>query len=160
MAFLESRREGDTLELKLRGAWRASAIDAIRREFRAISLDGIQEVRITQAGVERLDMAGAWALDDLTRMLAGKGIGVMFTDEKLGTLLLVRSALHATGDERPAALRGEVNFSIVERLGKNTIERIQGVRDGLDFVGQNTMVMLRALTRWRRLRPISIARHV
>lgn len=160
MAFLESRREGETLELDLRGSWRASAIDAIREEFGAISLDGIREVRITQAGVERLDMAGAWVLDDLTRMLAVKGIGVMFTDEKLGALLLVRTALHATGEERPAAMRGEVNFSIVERLGRTTVERVQGLRDGLDFVGQNTVALLRVLGNWRRMRPISVARHV
>jgi phospholipid/cholesterol/gamma-HCH transport system permease protein len=160
MAFLESRREGETLELHLRGSWRASAIGAIREEFGAISLDGIREVRITQAGVERLDMAGAWVLDDLTRMLAVKGIGVFFTDEKLGALLLVRTALHATAEERPAAMRGEVNFSIVERLGRTTVERVQGLRDGLDFVGQNTVALLRVLGNWRRMRPISVARHV
>jgi phospholipid/cholesterol/gamma-HCH transport system permease protein len=57
-------------------------------------------------------------------------------------------------------MRGEVNFSIVERLGRTTVERVEGVRDGLAFVGQNTMVMLHALVRWRRLRPISVARHV
>jgi phospholipid/cholesterol/gamma-HCH transport system permease protein len=84
----------------------------------------------------------------------------MFTDEKLGALILVRSALYSTGEERPAAMRGEVNFSIVERLGRTTVERVEGVRDGLAFVGQNTMVMLHALVRWRRLRPISVARHV
>jgi phospholipid/cholesterol/gamma-HCH transport system permease protein len=160
MAFLESRREGETLELQLRGSWRASTIGAIREEFGAISLDGIREVRITQAGVERLDMAGAWVLDDLTRILAVKGIGVFFTDEKLGALLLVRTALHATAEERPAAMRGEVNFSIVERLGRTTVERVQGLRDGLDFVGQNTVALLRVLGNWRRMRPISVARHV
>jgi phospholipid/cholesterol/gamma-HCH transport system permease protein len=160
MAFLESRREGETLELDLRGCWRAPAIGAIRQEFGAISLDGVREVRITQAGVERLDMAGAWVLEDLTRMLAVQGIGVMFTDEKLGALMLVRSALYSTGEERPAAMRGDVNFSIVERLGRTTVERVQGVRDGLDFVGQNTMALLRVLGNWRRMRPISVARHV
>src|SRR5690606_10626269 len=48
----------------------------------------------------------------------------------------------------------------VERLGKTAVERLEGVRDGLTFIGHATVVMLRALGHWRSLRPISVARHI
>src|SRR5690606_32597016 len=75
-------------------------------------------------------------------------------------LLLVRSALHAEAKDKPNALRGEVNFSIVERLGRTTVERVADLRNGLDFLGHTTAVFGRALIHWRSLRPISIARHI
>jgi phospholipid/cholesterol/gamma-HCH transport system permease protein len=160
MAFIESRRDESNLELALRGEWRAEAIDSIRRELRGLELDGVREARITTRGVERLDVAGAWVLDDLTRVLAGQGVAVHFAEEEPSLLLLVRTALNAEAKDRPAALRGEVNFNIVERLGRTTVERIEGVKDGLSFVGHATTVLARALLSWRSLRPISIARHI
>ncbi len=160
MAFLEGRRNETTLELALRGEWRAQALDAIHSEVLALDLEGVREARISSAGVERLDLAGAWALDDLTRILAGRGIGVAFAEPEPSTLVLVRTALHAGADEKPPGLRAEVNFSIVESLGKSTVERVQGLRDGLDFVGHAATEFFGALVRWRSLRPISVARHI
>ncbi len=40
------------------------------------------------------------------------------------------------------------------------MERVREAREGLTFVGRTTVVFLKALAHWRRLRPISIARHV
>lgn len=160
MAFIESRRNGTTLELALRGSWRADAIDSIRREAAALDVEGATEARVTASSAERLDLAGAWALDDLTRVLIGRGVAVTFADDEPSMLVLVRTALHAEAKDKPGALRGEVNFNIVERLGKTAVERLEGVRDGLTFIGHATVVMLRALGHWRSLRPISVARHI
>jgi phospholipid/cholesterol/gamma-HCH transport system permease protein len=160
MAFLESRRNGTLLELSLRGEWRSAAIAPIRAELAALELDGILEARVSTSGAQRLDLAGAWALDDLTRVLAGRGVAVQFVEGEPGTLQLVRSALHADTEGKPAALRGEVNFSIVEELGRSTVERVQDLREGLAFIGHTAMVVLRSFTRLRSLRPISVTRHV
>ncbi len=160
MAFIESRRNANTLELALRGEWRAQALDSIRREIAGLDLDGIDEARIDAGSAERMDVAGAWVLDDLTRVLAGRGVAVTFTGDEPSLLLLVRRALHAEARDKPAALRGEVNFSIVERLGRTAVERLEDMRKGLAFVGHATVVMLRALVHWRSLRPTSVTRHV
>jgi len=94
-------------------------------------------------------------------VLAGRGIAVQFAEPEPSTLLLVRSALYADSeDKKPAALRGDVNFGVVELLGKSALERLRGLRDGLDFLGHNATVMGRALLSFRALRPISVARHV
>jgi phospholipid/cholesterol/gamma-HCH transport system permease protein len=160
MAFLESRRESSQLDLTLHGAWGAPAIAAVRAEAAALDVAGVAEVVITTGGAESLDLAGAWALDDLTRQLAARGVAVRFADVEPQPLQLVRTVLHADPAARPAALREEVQFNPVEKLGRTTLERLHEARDGLTFVGRATMVFIHALVHWRRLRPISIARHV
>lgn len=160
MAFLESRHEGSRLELTLRGAWGAHGIAAIRAEIAALEPVGMVEAEITAGGVESLDLAGAWALDDLTRRLAAQGVAVSFTDGEPHTLQLVRSALHADPAARPAALRQVTSSNPVEFIGRSALERLQDVRDGLVFIGRAALIFLNGLSRWRRLRPISVARHV
>jgi phospholipid/cholesterol/gamma-HCH transport system permease protein len=160
MTFLASQRDGSKLQLTLHGAWGARSITAVRTEVAALDLTGVHEVGIVAGGVEALDLAGAWALDDLTLRLAARGVAVHFSDGEPHALQLVRSALHGDPAARPAALR-QVTFSNpVEYLGRTALERLQEVRDGLGFIGRATLVLLTGLTRWRRLRPISVARHV
>lgn len=161
MAYLEGRRQGEVLELKLGGPWRAASIVPIRGEIAALDLAGVREVVIIASGCERLDLAGAWALDDLTRQLAAREVSVRFASGEPAALNLVRSALHAESDSRrPQALREDPFYNIVESIGRTALERWQDVRQGMVFVGHAAVVFVRALGSWRRLRPISIARHV
>jgi phospholipid/cholesterol/gamma-HCH transport system permease protein len=161
MAFLDSRRDGTQLELMLRGSWRAASIAPIRAEFAALDLDGVQEVRIDTDGTERLDLAGAWALDDLTRQMTERQLKVSFTAAEPPALELVRNALHADATVKHRALREEQHFSNpVERLGRSAVERLTDVRAGLEFVGHTTVVMGRAMRHLRALRPTAIVRHV
>jgi phospholipid/cholesterol/gamma-HCH transport system permease protein len=160
MAFLESRRDGSRLELQLRGQWRAASIVPIRAELATLDLGGVQQAVITTGGVERLDLAGAWALEDLTRQLAARDVPFEFADGEPRLLELVRGALRTDPAARPAALREETHANPVERLGRGAVERFNDVRHGLTYVGHATIVLLGASTHWRRLRPISIARHV
>ena len=160
MTFLESRREGPQLELKLRGAWGAAGIPVIRAEAARLDLGDASEVAIVAGTATGMDLAGAWALDDLTRQLAARGVAVRFADSEPQALQLVRIALYADAAARPAALREEVAYTPVEKLGRTALERVQEARAGLTFVGRATVVFLKGLLRWRRLRPISIARHV
>ncbi len=160
MAFLESRRDGERLTLALQGEWRAAFITPILAEIQALDLAGVRETQIDAATVQRLDLAGAWVLDDLTRELAGRSIPVQFTGGEPQVLQLVRSALLADPATRPSALRENTLDNPVERLGRTAMERLAGVRDGLAFVGRAAVVFGRAFTSWRRLRPISVVRHV
>jgi phospholipid/cholesterol/gamma-HCH transport system permease protein len=160
MAFLEGRRNESQLELGLRGAWNAAGIAPIRAEAAALDLTGVDEVIIAAGAAGQLDLAGAWALDDLTRHLSARGVAVRFADGEPHALQLVRSALHADPAARPAALRVPGFSNPVELLGRTALERLQEVRDGLIFIGRATAVFVRALGHWRHLRPISVVRHV
>jgi phospholipid/cholesterol/gamma-HCH transport system permease protein len=159
MELLESRREADVLHLILHGAWNAASIPAIRAARQTLDLAGVRRARITVAA-STLDLAGAWALDALTSELAGREIEVEFTDGEPSLLQVVRYALHADAPGRPVVLRASDYDNPVERLGRTAIERLQEVRDGLRFVGRAAVTFMRAFTSWRRLRPISIVRHV
>ena len=80
MAFLESQREGETLALTLRGEWNAASLGPILQEQAALDLAGVRRARIFTRSAARLDLAGSWALDDLTRRLAGGEVAVEFPD--------------------------------------------------------------------------------
>jgi phospholipid/cholesterol/gamma-HCH transport system permease protein len=160
MAFLESGRDGERLTLTLRGQWRAASIAAIRDEFAQLELAGVSEVDINAAGAARLDLAGAWVLDDLTRALAARSIAVQFAGGEPQALQLVRSALHEDPTARPSALREDRYENPVERLGRTALDRLEELRDGLAFVGHVALVFARGLRHWKRLRLISVARHV
>ena len=159
MAFLESRIEGEKLILSLQGEWRAAAVVAIRGEFRQLALDAVREAQV-DVSAAKLDLAGAWLLDDFTRVLASKSIPVTFAGGEPQAMQLVRSALYSERAAKPPALREDEHDNPVEMLGRTAVERLQDVRAGLDFVGRATVVFLRAFTSWRRLRPISVVRHV
>src|SRR5262245_26080588 len=121
MAFLESRRDGPQLELKLRGAWGAAGIASIRAEVARLDLAGVGEGAIVAGSAEAIGLAGAWALDDLTRQLAARGVAVRFADSEPQALQLVRIALYADAAARPAALREEVAYTPVEKLGRTAL---------------------------------------
>jgi phospholipid/cholesterol/gamma-HCH transport system permease protein len=160
MAFLESRREGDRLKLALQGEWRAASIKAIRTEIQALDLGGVSDAEIDASAAQRLDLAGAWVLDDLTRVLAARSIPAHFNGSEPQALQLVRSALLADPAARPSALREDSHDNPVERLGRTAVERLEEVRDGLAFIGHVAMVVIRSGASWRRLRPVSVVRHV
>jgi phospholipid/cholesterol/gamma-HCH transport system permease protein len=136
-SYFDIRRQGETLELALRG---------------------VRIARIRPVG--RLGPAGAWALDDLTRELTARNIQVEFPDGEPRTLLLVRSALAKDAAELPAVLHAHAWDNPVERLGRTTLERVQELGHGLGFVGRVSLTQIGALRHGRRLRPISIVRHV
>jgi phospholipid/cholesterol/gamma-HCH transport system permease protein len=159
MDLLDSRREADVLHLTLGGDWSAASVTAIRAASHALDFTGIRRVRVTIA-THTFDLAGAWALDALTSELAGKEIEVEFAGGEPPSLQLVRYALHADAQGRPEALRASVYDNPVERLGRTTLERLEEVREGLTFVGRATVTQFAAFRHWRRLRPISVARHV
>ena len=160
MAFLESRREGEILGLTLSGEWTAASLGPILEEQSALDLAGVRRARIYTRGAARLDLAGSWALDDLTRRLAGGEVVVEFPEGEPRSLQLVRHALYADAQTRPAALSEHHDNNPVERLGRTTLERIRDARAGLDFVGNATVTQLKALRHWRHLRLTSVARHV
>ncbi|MEO6080960.1 MAG: ABC transporter permease [Steroidobacteraceae bacterium] len=160
MAFLESRRDGDRLTLALQGEWRAAFVPKILAEIRELDLEGVRETQIDAATAKRLDMAGAWVLDDLTRQLAAKSIPAQFVGGEPQALQLVRSALLDDPTAKPSALRAAEDDSPVEALGRTAVERLKDMREGLAFVGHAAVVFGRIFSSWRRLRPISVVRHV
>jgi len=161
MGFFEARREADRLELALRGIWRAASIASIRAEITALDLSGARAVRIKADGVEDMDLAGAWQLSQFLRRLKEQGVAAEFTGTAPHGLEVVREALEPDAtSRRPTLSLPPQEEGPVEKLGRRVIARLDGVKEGLAFVGEASVRQVRVLHSWHHLRPTSIVRHV
>ena len=62
--YCVARRQGDRIELALRGDWRATTLPAIEPEIAAVDLNGAGRVQIDASGAH-FDLSGAWLLHDI-----------------------------------------------------------------------------------------------
>jgi phospholipid/cholesterol/gamma-HCH transport system permease protein len=145
--------------LTLSGEWRAAQLNAIRAEFGQLDVAGIAELTVDLAGAD-IDLAGAWELDRQLQRLAAGGITPRFAGDEPATLRVVRDALRERREKtRPIDIDDETS-NPVHLLGRTVVERFEYIKAGLAFVGRVVVTGLRASTSLRRLRPISIARHI
>ncbi len=157
--YLSQRRNGDNLEVDLSGSWRGGDLPAIDAEIAEVPLSGISALRIAIPDSVNMDLAGAWRLRDWMEEAGRAGVAVEFEGAKPGQIDLIDATL--TGKVRGTPpTSSESRFEPVSALGRHVTRRWNSLLMALDFIGRVTTTGLRACTSWRRLRPISIARHV
>jgi phospholipid/cholesterol/gamma-HCH transport system permease protein len=156
---LSAQRDGEKLEVELAGSWRGTNLPAVDAEIAALPLAGIRTLRITVPESLELDLAGAWTLRELAKAAEAAGASVEFAGPLPGQLELIDSTLAGKVHATPGS-SSESTFEPVSDLGRIVTRRVQDFRLALDFIGHATLTFLRACTSWRRLRPISIARHI
>jgi len=162
MPHLQAQRRDDDLLLTLDGRWDAAGLREIRREIDQLDLGGVKRVVI--AGDAEVDLSGAWLLHCLRERLAKEQVEVVFEGEVPDALRVVGKALQ----DRRKAPRGqgdapeddESPFQLVTAIGRTTVERLQDMIAGLAFFGRICVSFVRAFCSLRRLRPISVARHI
>ena len=160
MDHVENSRENGRVTLALKGRWVAANIADIQAELVAVDLAGCSALQIDAQRADLLDLAGAWALNDYLGGLEGRDIAVTFAGAPPDALRVVRHAL-ADGDVvHPGDSVEERWANPVSFIGRTALERLGNVTRGLAFVGQVVVTLLRASVSLRRLRPISIVRHV
>ena len=158
--YLNIRRNGDTLEVELAGtlARRRSARHRCRAR-RRMSFADAGTLRII---VPESVATGSGRCLAAARMDEGGGKGRprrrVRGRMQPGQLELIDSTLE--GKRTTPRSSSESEFQPVSRLGRLVLRRWQSVLVALDFLGHTTITWLRACTSWRRLRPISIARHL
>jgi phospholipid/cholesterol/gamma-HCH transport system permease protein len=157
--YLSQRRNGDDLEVELAGSWRGADLPAIDAELAAVDLKGAGSLRVTVPEHHDMDLAGAWRLRDWLEAAEKAGVVVQFSGGKPGQIELIDATL--AGKRRaPPASSSESRFEPVSALGRHAARRWESLLLALGFIGHTTVTWLRAVTSWRRMRPISIARHV
>jgi phospholipid/cholesterol/gamma-HCH transport system permease protein len=157
--FLSQQRDGDTLEVELAGSWRGSELPAIDAEIAALPLAGVRTLSINVPEGLQMDLAGAWRLRDWLETAGKSGVSVRFAAHKPSQVELIDATLAGKVHAQPPT-SSESRFEPVSALGRQVTRRWESLKVALDFVGRTTMTWLRACTSWRRLRPVSIARHV
>ena len=146
--YLQTRRDGDTLEAELAGSWRGADLPAIDAELAALPLDGIGTLRISVPDSLELDLAGAWRLREWIKAAREQGIDSEFAGEEPGQLALINATLEGKVHAEPAS-SSEPAFQPVSSLGRQVTRRWESVKLALEFLGHTTITWMRAVTSWR-----------
>jgi phospholipid/cholesterol/gamma-HCH transport system permease protein len=157
---LTAHRSDDELHLVLAGEWRVSHITEMDRDFAAIDLAGVRRVRVDTRELAVLDFSAAWRLRDFLERVRQLDGQVRFEGPEPEQLRLITDCLVKEPYRPPVTVRDEAGIEPVEALGRQVVRRWRDVQAALDFAGRVAVSALRALANPRRLRPISIARHV
>jgi phospholipid/cholesterol/gamma-HCH transport system permease protein len=163
--FVEVARTGTQVALELTGEWRALQIADIERALGAIDLPAGSTVRVGTRGLTALDLTGAWALREFLRRARGGGIEVSFSGAPPDQLRLLDETLASADAEAAAAAAAAAavppgHDPVLTAIGRYAVRAGADMVEGLAFLGRASVTFLRGLTNLRRLRPISIARHV
>src|SRR5882757_11525402 len=150
--MLEIRRSDQGLELELTGEWRALQFGAL------------------DAALTTLDLSGAWRLHQFIKCTEAVGVEVTFKGEPPDQLRLVDQTLKGQipvcTQQRPRvplSLVDEIELPALRSLtllGQHAVLYARDLVSDLAFLGRMSVTAVRAITSWKRLRPISIARHV
>ncbi|HEY0341194.1 MAG TPA: ABC transporter permease [Steroidobacteraceae bacterium] len=169
-AVLEVRRSDEGLELELTGEWRALRFGELDAALTTLDLGGARRVEISTSRVEVLDLSGAWRLHEFVKCTEAAGVEVTFKGAPPDQLRLVDETLKGQipicSQQRP-----RVSLSLIDEfelpalrsltlLGQHAVLYVRDLVSDLAFLGRTSTTAVRAITSWKRLRPISIARHV
>jgi phospholipid/cholesterol/gamma-HCH transport system permease protein len=161
--FVEIGKTGANVDLELTGEWRALQIAQIDSALAAIELPAGSALRIGTQRLTALDLTGAWALREFVRRARGGGREVSFSGAPPDQLRLLdeMQASAAAAPSAPAAPpAGPEHSAVLWTIGRHAVRAGADLLDGLGFIGRASVTFLRALTSLKRLRPISVARHV
>src|SRR6266404_5058149 len=155
---LEVRRTDEGLELELTGEWVAQRVAAIESAVAALDLAAARKLSISTQRLTALDLSGAWALRQLLKRAHAADVAVSFRGTPPDQLRLLDEIL--TGAAAAPAGSGAHARQPLTAIGRNAVLAGRDLLRGLAFVGHASTTLLGGLVRPRRLRPISIARHV
>jgi phospholipid/cholesterol/gamma-HCH transport system permease protein len=169
-SLLEIRRSDQGLELELTGEWRALRFGALDSALTAVDLGGARRVEISTSRVDVLDLTGAWCLHEFIKRAQAAGLEVTFKGAPPDQLRLVEQTLQGQipvctqqHPRVPLSLLDEIEMPALRSLtlvGQHAVVYARDLVSDLAFLGRMSVTAVRAMTSWKRLRPISVARHV
>ncbi|HEU4624965.1 MAG TPA: ABC transporter permease [Steroidobacteraceae bacterium] len=157
---LATRRSGDTLDLELSGEWRVTELAAIDAELAALDLAGVRYLNVNTERLGVLDFSAAWRLRELLQRVRQLDGRIAFQGPQPEQLHIIDETLARSPYKAPESCEEEPGIEPVEALGRTVVGQWQALIDSLAFSGRVVVTLLRGLASVRRLRPISIARHV
>ncbi|MFO1402700.1 MAG: ABC transporter permease [Steroidobacteraceae bacterium] len=158
-SYFESRRDGEVLGLRLAGEWCVGEVASIQAALAGLSLAGARRLEL-DAAAARFDLSGTWLLRDLIARARAAGLETRFQGAAPDALALVDRTLSDEPHAVPPPPETPLAAAAVGRLGRRAVGAWHSVQSALAFVGHTTLSFTRALTSWRRLRPVAIVRHV
>jgi phospholipid/cholesterol/gamma-HCH transport system permease protein len=162
---LTLRHSEQGLEIDLTGDWRALELAQIDAALAGADLANTRRAFINTQGLNTLDLSGAWRLRELVRQLQQSGAEVQFRGTPPDQLRLIDTTMKGEAPVPPCRQEEEYGIAPLTEAGLAEIG-LRSVREWRDlvaataFLGRVFGTIGRAATSLKRLRPISIVRHV
>jgi phospholipid/cholesterol/gamma-HCH transport system permease protein len=164
---LEVRRTAEGLQLDLTGEWGMREFATISAQLAALDLTAAPRVRIVTRQLTSLELSAAWALRRFLARARAAGITVSFDGTPPDQLRLLDEMLKeepatdaADAPAAPPEGEEEPEVRALATIGRYTVGGFRDMLDGLAFLGRVFVTALGNLTSLKRLRPISVARHL
>ena len=161
------RRTERGLDVDLTGEWRALQLTQIDAELAAVDLSNAHRVSIGTETLAALDLSGAWRLREFVKKAQESGAKVEFRGPQPDQLRLIESTLKGERPvcDQPLPVPHEHGLAPLTEAGLAEIGlfSVREWRDSmaaLAFLGRIFASVGGAATSLKRLRPISIARHI
>jgi phospholipid/cholesterol/gamma-HCH transport system permease protein len=164
---LEVSRTAAGLQLDLTGEWGMREFAALEQQLGALELNPGQKVQIVTQGLTTLDLSGAWALRQFLGRARAAGATVSFQGAPPDQLRLLDETLKESeapaspaAPATPAEPAEPAETEALITIGRYAVSAGQDLVQGLAFLGRTFTTFLGSISSVKRLRPISIARHV
>ncbi|HSY05393.1 MAG TPA: ABC transporter permease [Steroidobacteraceae bacterium] len=160
---LEVRRTATGLQLDLTGEWGMPQFASLEAQLETLDLGSAHEVRIVTQGLTALNLSGAWALRQFLARARAAGAAVSFEPAPPDPLRLVDETLkegEAAAEPAAAPAAQEPAAGLLAAVGRWAVTVGGDIFGGLAFLGRVAVTFLASVPDPRRLRPISVARHV
>jgi phospholipid/cholesterol/gamma-HCH transport system permease protein len=157
---VEVRRTANGLQLDLTGEWGLAELEAARTQLAAIDLKGVRELEVSTHGLASLDLSGAWALRQFLQGARTAGVEVSFQGGEPDQLRLIDESLKTAAGSQPPAGPRAGDAGLLYDVGRFAVRAGHDWAESLAFLGRTFLTLLASLGSLRRLRPVSVARHV
>ncbi|HLI22943.1 MAG TPA: MlaE family lipid ABC transporter permease subunit [Stellaceae bacterium] len=174
-AWIEAMPGGGGLAFAAGGNWLVSAASSLDRQLGAIERaparppegsrggrprEAAAGARIDCSRLEALDTVGAWLMLRLKAALAGRGGEVALDNLPERFTPLLAQAEKYRPAPPPPGVRPFGLIDTLAALGRWAIAEMRDVGNGLNFLGEVTVVGLRTLAEPRRIRPKAFLHHI
>jgi len=150
-AYLSLDHQPDRLVVNIRGQWVFDEVLALEDATASVLPDPDQFVTFQCAGLEEIDIAGAWVLYDRTEQLAELGIkselvGFKAAHFKFLQHIIDAAAIREYEEPRDPPARSKILHQTVEHLGRATSSHIEDLgeiaRSVLDGVRKPSLIIV------------------
>jgi phospholipid/cholesterol/gamma-HCH transport system permease protein len=158
---LETQDQGGRSRLRLSGRWTVEEAAALEPRLLNAARGPGGNVVFDAAGIEAMDLTGAWLLRSLERRLMDAGCRVEWAGSRPEQLAFI-DRTEAARDQKPSAAPDGLSggHRVLHELGLQAVIAKEGALDILGFIGVVTASLGRVFGSLRRLRLPSIVRHV
>ena len=138
--------------LILEGDWTVHRLGAVQEEMSALATGDIAELQADVSGVDRLDTAGAFVIDDLARRAGLDSVSLRGASDQIASLMQQARQLRPAPEAGEEAPEPHGVVEMLQRTGRTTMGFVDETVDTLAFLGETIVSMVMVIVRPARMR--------